>query len=220
MCCKTEFLVKCFKLCCVWLVSWIHYPDFLLSYCNAYSGTFLSASHCVFIKTCHFWNATPPCICGLGKLHILLSVWVTALWKCVLGLRGTAGLIAVKHLKQVLFLHDSLCRTGLLEPELWPWEFHNGWDDNVETWAVSKAIYSMWEELRRLWVVQVRRCSQVQLPAVHGEPWWSFISTLRLASGITAQLNCTGPGNTREQKNIWWKKFASVNYSPTCSLMV
>lgn len=67
----------------------------------------------------------------------------------VLGLKGTA-VIDVKHLKQVLFLHDSLCRTGLLEPEPWLWAFHKGWEDNVETWAVSKAIYSMWEELSRL----------------------------------------------------------------------
>lgn len=109
--------------CCVWLVSWIHYPDLLLSYCNAYSGTFLSASHCVFIKSCHFWNATPPSICGLSKLHILLSVWVIALWKRGAGFK--------RHSRA------DCCETSQASP-LSPWQSLQ--DRHTWTWAVTLRI--------------------------------------------------------------------------------
>lgn len=39
--------------------------------------------------------------------------------------------------------HDNLCRAGLLEPEMWPWELHKGWDENC--WNLSSAqAYLLW----------------------------------------------------------------------------
>lgn len=82
-----------------------------------------SASHCAFIKTCCFWNAAPPSICGLGKLHVLLSVWGMALWKCGAGLEGhsRADYCETSQTSSFFFFHVNLGKAGVLEPELWPW---------------------------------------------------------------------------------------------------
>ena len=107
----------------LWLVSRIYSLDLLLSYCNAYSGTFLSASHCVFIETCHFWNATPPGICGLGKLHVLFSVWVIALWKRAAGVE--------RHSRA------DCCETSR-GSSLSPWQSLQSWP--AWTWTVTLSM--------------------------------------------------------------------------------
>lgn len=156
-------------------------------------------------------------------LHPVFVAWVNCMYSflcglwlyesMVLSLKGTAGLITLKLLKQVLFLPDNLCRAGLLE--LWPWEFHNGWDENC--WNLSSEQAYL---IRVGGAEQLRRFSQAQLPRGHWEPWCSFITTLRHASGITPQLSCIRLGNTREQQNMWWKKLATVNYWHNLLLMV
>lgn len=100
----------------------------------------------------------------------MLSVWVIALWKHGTGFKrhSRADCCETSQVSSLCSWQSLQDRPTWTEPRLG--EFRKGRDDNVETWAVSKAIYSMWEELSRLLASE-----EVQPSTIASSAWGALV---------------------------------------------